>query len=92
MAYRVLAVDTNVVVADALLSSNTTLSKIEVITLLCITTGAAAHLAALVASSGAFGNRSRRGALARLTVDQAVVSVMASVGNGGIIGDTSPDG
>lgn len=91
MTHSVLAVDLNVVVAHAPLVSKATLGNVEVIALLCIAAGGAAHLAALVENGGAVRCRGCRRALTELAVDQVVMSVVASVGNGRIVGDTCPE-
>lgn len=91
MTHSVLAVNLNVVVAQAPLANRATLRNIKVVALLCVAAGGAAHLAALVENGGAVRCRSRRRALTKFAVDE-VVSVVASVGNGGIVGDTCPDG
>lgn len=92
MTHSVLAVDLNVIVAHTPLASETTLENVDVVALLCVAASGAAHLVALVEDSGAVRCCGCRRALTELAVDQVVMSVVTSVGNGGIVCDTCPDG
>lgn len=91
MTHSVLSINVDIVVAHAPLPSRAALRDFEIVTLLCIAASAAPHLAALVENSGAVRCCGCRRALAELAVDEMMMSIVASIGDGGIISHTCPD-
>ena len=72
--------------------SSTWLRCIEAIALLSVGASGATHLAALVEHRGAVARCSGCRASTELTVHEAMMRIMASVCNGGVVRDACPDG
>lgn len=89
----VLAINMNTVVScHTSLTSSNTLGSVEIIPLLRAVARGAAHLATLVESGGTVACCSRRRASTELAVNQVVMSIVAPVGDSGVVSDACPDG
>jgi hypothetical protein len=93
MVNNVLAIDQySIICRRTRLPRRAVLGRAQIIALLCIRARGTTHLTALVHSSGAVCCGSPGRAPAELVVNQPVMSIRASMGDHGVVGDAGPDG